>query len=70
EAERSERIMLALVDLAERQEAVLRAKYLDGQSVAEIATEWNETPKAIESLLTRARTALREAYARREANHD
>jgi DNA-directed RNA polymerase specialized sigma24 family protein len=35
---------------------------LDGQSVAEIAATWNETEKAVESLLTRARAAFREAY--------
>ena len=42
--------------------AVLRAKYLDGRSMAEIAAAWGETPKAVESLLTRARQAFREAY--------
>jgi RNA polymerase sigma-70 factor (ECF subfamily) len=45
-----------------RYEAVLRAKYLDQQSVAQIAESWRETPKAIESLLTRAREAFRAAY--------
>jgi hypothetical protein len=29
-----------------------------------IAEEWHETPKAIESLLTRARQAFRTAYER------
>jgi RNA polymerase sigma-70 factor (ECF subfamily) len=43
-------------------EEVLRCKYLDGQSVADIALAWNESPKAVESLLTRARHAFREAY--------
>ncbi len=50
----------------ERYEAVLRAKYLDQQSVAAIAETWNETPKAVESLLTRAREAFRQAYDRSE----
>jgi len=40
----------------------LRAKYLDGLSMAEIAAIWNESPKAIESLLSRARQAFREFY--------
>jgi RNA polymerase sigma-70 factor (ECF subfamily) len=62
ERERSERIAAALATLPERYEAVLRRKYLDGQSVAEIAATWNETEKAVESLLTRARAAFREAY--------
>jgi RNA polymerase sigma-70 factor (ECF subfamily) len=62
EQERSERIAAALDGLLERQESVLRAKYFDGLSVAEIAMAWNETPKAIESLLTRARDAFRERF--------
>src|SRR5207302_958206 len=66
--EQAERIARALADLPERYEAVLRAKYLDGRSVAEIAAAWDETPKAVESLLTRAREAFREAYLRRESN--
>ena len=37
-------------------------KYLDLLSVEQIAAEWDETPKAIESLLTRARQAFRSAY--------
>ena len=61
-AAQSERIMHALAALPERSEAVLKAKYLDGQSVNAIAAAWNETPKAIESLLTRAREAFRQLY--------
>ena len=68
--EQAESIARALAELPERYEAVLRAKYLDGQSMAEIAAAWDETPKAVESLLTRARQAFREAYLRRESNHD
>ena len=60
--EEAEGIARALAALPERYEAVLRAKYLDGQSVAAIAADWNETPKAVESLLTRARQAFRETY--------
>jgi RNA polymerase sigma-70 factor (ECF subfamily) len=56
------RIAEALAGLSERHEAVLRAKYLGQRSVAEIAADWGETPKAIESLLTRAREAFRQAY--------
>jgi RNA polymerase sigma-70 factor, ECF subfamily len=55
-------IAAALDALAEREEAVLRAKYLEGMSVAEIASARGETPKAIESLLSRARQAFREVY--------
>lgn len=66
--DRAEQLAMALMDLSDRYENVLRAKYLEGHSVAEIAAMCNETPKAIESLLTRARIALREAYQRRESN--
>ncbi|MGO9112532.1 MAG: RNA polymerase sigma factor [Thermoguttaceae bacterium] len=64
ERQPDERIALTLDALPERQEAVLRAKYLDGLSVGEIATQWNETPKAVESLLSRARQAFRELFER------
>jgi RNA polymerase sigma-70 factor (ECF subfamily) len=60
--ERSEQIAAALDGLLDRQENVLRAKYFDGLSVAQIADAWNETPKAIESLLSRAREAFRERF--------
>lgn len=66
ENEQAERIASALAALPERYEAALRAKYLDQHSVAQIAEDWQETPKAIESLLTRARLAFREAYLKQE----
>ena len=53
--QRAEQIAEVLDAMPERQEAALRAKYLDGLSVNEIAASWNETPKAVESLLSRAR---------------
>jgi RNA polymerase sigma-70 factor (ECF subfamily) len=64
--DRAERIARTLASLPERYEAVLRAKYLDELSVAEIADAWNETTKAIESLLTRARQAFREECQEKE----
>ena len=64
--DRAERIACALAALPDRYEAVLQAKYLDQQSVAEMAAAWGETPKAVESLLTRARQAFREVYLKRE----
>jgi RNA polymerase sigma-70 factor (ECF subfamily) len=60
----------SLASLPAHYEAVLRAKYLDEMSVAEIALERNETPKAVESLLTRARQAFREAYQRLEGTYE
>ncbi len=60
--ERAERVARALAALPDHYEAALRAKYLDGRSVADIAAAGGETPKAVESLLTRARQAFRDAY--------
>lgn len=60
----ADRVATALAQLPERIEKVLRAKYLDQRSVREIAAGWGESEKAIESLLTRARQAFREAYER------
>jgi RNA polymerase sigma-70 factor (ECF subfamily) len=68
--EEAEYIARTLAALPERYEAVLRAKYLEQRSMADIAAAWDEMPKAVESLLTRARQAFREAYLRRESNHD
>jgi RNA polymerase sigma-70 factor (ECF subfamily) len=64
--DRAEQIARALAALPDRYEAVLRAKYLEQQGVAQIAAAWNETPKAIESLLTRARQAFREVFQQQE----
>jgi RNA polymerase sigma-70 factor (ECF subfamily) len=60
--EKAERVALALGALPDHYEAVLRAKYLDQLTVEQIATQSNTSPKAVESLLTRARQAFREAY--------
>src|SRR5262249_44127001 len=68
--EEAEGIARALAELPERYEAVLRAKYLEERCVADIAAAWKETPKAVESLLTRARQAFRDAYGRCENNHE
>jgi RNA polymerase sigma-70 factor (ECF subfamily) len=67
--DRAERIAAALNALPDRYEAVLRAKYLEGRSVADIALDVRETPKAIESLLSRARQAFRDAYGTEEDEH-
>ena len=52
----------ALAALPDHYEAVLRAKYLDRQTVEAIASARGDSPKAVESLLSRARQAFREAY--------
>jgi RNA polymerase sigma-70 factor, ECF subfamily len=66
DAEAAARIARALAALPEHYEAVLRAKYLEQQSVADIAAERRESEKAVESLLTRARQAFRDVYAQEE----
>lgn len=60
--ELAEQIGLALTAVPDRYRAVLRAKYEEKLSVSEIARRWSENPKAVESLLTRARNAFRRAY--------
>jgi len=67
--EQAEQIVRALICLPERYERALRAKYLDRMSVQAMAAAWNETPKAIESLLSRAREAFRTAYADDDEPH-
>jgi RNA polymerase sigma-70 factor (ECF subfamily) len=62
--DRAWRTAKALSEMPPRYERVLRAKYLDGCSVNDIAHDWNESPKAVESVLTRAREQFRNAYER------
>jgi RNA polymerase sigma-70 factor (ECF subfamily) len=64
--ERGERIAQALANLPEHYEGLLRMKYLEEKSVDAIAAESNESSKAVESMLTRARTAFRAAYGELE----
>ena len=60
----AEEIALALTGLPGRYQAVIRAKYQDELPVAKIAERWGESPKAVESLLSRARAAFRDAFGR------
>jgi RNA polymerase sigma-70 factor (ECF subfamily) len=68
--EMAERVVAALAELPERYELVLRGKYFEQHTVEDLAAERGETPKAIESLLSRARQAFREAYLRLEHDHE
>jgi RNA polymerase sigma-70 factor, ECF subfamily len=63
-ADMAERIIAALAALPEHYEEVLRSKYVDAESVNEIAAARGMTLKAVESLLTRARDAFRTAFER------
>jgi RNA polymerase sigma-70 factor (ECF subfamily) len=53
----------ALASLPQRQAAVLVGKYVSGHTVQEMAQSMDSTPKAIESLLSRARAAFRCAFS-------
>jgi RNA polymerase sigma-70 factor, ECF subfamily len=64
--EQAERIAQALSLLPQRYESVLRSKYVDGLTVADIAAASGESAKAVESLLTRARHLFREASEKHE----
>ncbi|GMV91351.1 MAG: RNA polymerase sigma factor [Candidatus Hydrogenedentota bacterium] len=61
-ADETDKVNAVLASLPEPYETVLRAKYADQYTVAEIAQRWGRSAKAIESLLTRARTAFREVW--------
>lgn len=62
----AEQTALALMELPERYRKALRAKYEEQLPIAEIAARWRESPKAVESVLARARAAFREAYLKLE----
>ena len=62
----AEQIGLVLASLPARYQDVLKAKYEEQLAVNEIAQRWKNTPKAVESLLSRARKAFREAYGQLE----
>ena len=59
EVERADAVRAALSELDETARDVLVNKYVDSMSVAEIADRIGKSPKAVESMLTRARTRLR-----------
>jgi RNA polymerase sigma-70 factor (ECF subfamily) len=52
----------ALASLPQRQAAVLVGKYVVGYTVEELARSHDITPKAVESLLSRARAAFRSSF--------
>ncbi len=53
----------ALACLPERQATALIAKYVEGYTTDELARQAQTSPKAIESLLVRARAAFRSAFS-------
>ena len=58
--ETAEIVRTALGKLESKEETVLRAKYIEGLPVREIAVEMKMTEKAVHSLLYRAKISLRE----------
>ncbi len=66
--EQADQISAAMADLPQRYRDILNAKYQEQQSVQEIAAKMRATPKAVESLLSRARAAFRAAWERLERN--
>jgi RNA polymerase sigma-70 factor, ECF subfamily len=65
--DQADRIGAVLAELPTTYEDVLRSKYLDQRTVAENASDFGQSVKAIESLLTRAREAFRAAYSKSDA---
>jgi RNA polymerase sigma-70 factor (ECF subfamily) len=61
-SEAGELMALALTGLPARYQTVLRAKYEEKLTVNEIGQRLGSTAKAVESMLSRAREALRRAY--------
>jgi RNA polymerase sigma-70 factor, ECF subfamily len=59
EVERTDLVRVALLQLREDHRRVLLDKYVTGSSVAEIAARLGRSAKAVESLLSRARSELR-----------
>jgi RNA polymerase sigma-70 factor, ECF subfamily len=57
--ERGDAVRAALAELGADARGVLLGKYVDGQSVSKLAHRLGRSPKAIESLLSRARTRMR-----------
>jgi RNA polymerase sigma-70 factor, ECF subfamily len=62
-AELAARVQIILDYLPDRYGDVLEWKYIHGLAVADIAERLGSTEKAVESMLTRARTAFREGFS-------
>ena len=63
-AELAESVRFALTELPDDYESLLTAKYLDGDSVGEIADRERSTETAVRSKLARARDAFRTVFLR------
>jgi RNA polymerase sigma-70 factor (ECF subfamily) len=63
--ETADEVRQVLAELPEDYARCLVAKYMEGQSAAEIASGSADSVEAVRSRLTRAREAFREVFARR-----
>jgi RNA polymerase sigma-70 factor (ECF subfamily) len=63
-AELAQVVRATLAELSPDYESLLTAKYLDGESVEQIAGREHSTPTAVRSKLARAREAFRQAFTR------
>lgn len=68
ETELKRKVKIALASLSEGYRVVLRLKYIEGYSVAQIAARLDLSLKAVESRLSRARLAFREAWDEESQN--
>lgn len=59
-----EKVRTCLNDLLEQYKIVLILKYIDGKSVKEVALTVGKSPKAIESILQRAKNAFIKSYSK------
>ena len=64
EKEAKQRILKTFRNLSEGYSQILRLKYIEGLTMAQIALKLGKTVKAVESRLFRARLAFREQYAK------
>ncbi|HEY1785370.1 MAG TPA: sigma-70 family RNA polymerase sigma factor [Pirellulales bacterium] len=61
--ERGDAVRAALAVLGTETRGILLGKYVDGRSVDQLAQQFGRSPKAIESLLSRARGRMRQLLA-------
>jgi RNA polymerase sigma-70 factor (ECF subfamily) len=62
--ERADAVRAALAELGTDTRSVLLGKYVDGKTVNDLARQLGRSPKAIESLLSRARARMRSLLRR------
>ena len=63
--ERAALIQAALATLSQERRDILHRRYVEGHSVKHIARKFGKTPKAVESMLSRARGELRDLLQRK-----